>query len=90
MKYSIELTQKLLDLYQSGTPTSLIAETLNRSERSIIAKLAELRVYETAAPKAKRETKTEICQQIELKIGESLENLNKLTIRELKLLRDRL
>lgn len=90
MKYSIELTQKLIDLYTQGVSTSEIAVTLNRSERSVIAKLSELRVYETAAPKAKRETKQEICEAICIKLGQDLENLNKLTIRELKLLRDRL
>lgn len=45
MKYTIEKTNELIELYKSNTPIQKIAESLEVPERSVIAKLSSLGVY---------------------------------------------
>ncbi len=87
MKYTPETTQRLLELYQSGTPVPEIAQVLEVPERSVIAKLSSLGVYrkkeylnKNGEPPVKKEWYIErlatlLDQNIELL--ESLEKVNK-------------
>lgn len=45
MKYTIEKTNELIELYKTNTPIKQIAENLEVPERSVIAKLSSLGVY---------------------------------------------
>lgn len=45
MKYTIEKTTQLVELYKSNTPIHQIAKNLEVPERSVIAKLSSLGVY---------------------------------------------
>lgn len=45
MKYTIEKTNELIELYKSNTPIQQIAQNLEVPERSVIAKLSSLGVY---------------------------------------------
>lgn len=46
MKYTKEITDKIIDEYREGTPIEVIAETLGVPDRSVIAKLSSLGVYQ--------------------------------------------
>ena len=46
MKYTKEITDKLIEDYKSGTPVAVLATQLDVPERSIIAKLSSLGVYQ--------------------------------------------
>lgn len=46
MKYTPETTELLVKLYQAKTPTLEISQQLNLPERSVIAKLASLGIYQ--------------------------------------------
>ena len=65
-KYTPEQEQQLLELYQSGTPVESISQLLNKSTRSIIAKLSRLGVYQskfkTTGP---RLTKMQLVDELE-------------------------
>lgn len=45
MKYTKEITDKIVEDYKQGADTKFIAQSLGVSDRSIIAKLASLGVY---------------------------------------------
>lgn len=45
MKYTKEITDKVVEQYKQGATTKEIAETLGVADRSIIAKLSSLGVY---------------------------------------------
>ena len=45
MKYTKEITDKLIEEYKAGTPVTTLATTLDVPERSVIAKLSSLGVY---------------------------------------------
>lgn len=45
MKYTTELTEQIIKLYQEGKEVSEIAKEVNFPERSIIAKLSSLGIY---------------------------------------------
>lgn len=45
MKYTIEKTNELIELYKLNTPIQQIAQNLEVPERSVIAKLSSLGVY---------------------------------------------
>jgi orotate phosphoribosyltransferase-like protein len=45
MKYTKELTDKIVEDYKGGITTKIIAENLGVSDRSIVAKLSSLGVY---------------------------------------------
>ena len=46
MKYTKEITDKLIEDYKAGVPVSALAATLDVPERSVIAKLSSLGVYQ--------------------------------------------
>ena len=46
MKYTKEITDKLIEDYKGGTPVAALATQLDVPERSIIAKLSSLGVYQ--------------------------------------------
>lgn len=46
MKYDNETTTKLVELYKGGTPVTEIAKQFDVPERSVIAKLSSLGVYQ--------------------------------------------
>ena len=46
MKYTKEITDKLIEDYKGGTPVAVLATQLDVPERSIIAKLSSLGVYQ--------------------------------------------
>ena len=49
MKYTKEITEKLIEDYKLGVPVSALAQSLDVPERSIIAKLSSLGVYNKKA-----------------------------------------
>ena len=93
MKYTQEITKKLIDQYQSGTEVSAIAAMMTLEhgepipERSIIAKLSSLGVYKKKEyltkrgelPIKKEEYIERIAQLLDVnaEILESLEKVNK-------------
>ena len=97
MKYTKEMTDKLLQDYRTGTSTGEIALELDVPERSVIAKLSALGVYRKKEYRKKRgEVPIKKEQYIEriaellnvnIDILESLEKCNK---NVLKLLEDAL
>ena len=46
MKYTKEITDKLVEDYKANTPVATLAQQLGVPERSIIAKLSSLGVYQ--------------------------------------------
>ena len=46
MKYTKEITDKLIEDYKANTPVATLAQQLDVPERSIIAKLSSLGVYQ--------------------------------------------
>lgn len=54
MKYTKEMTDKLLEDYKSGVPTEELAKELGVPNRSIIAKLSALGVYKKKEYRNKR------------------------------------
>lgn len=65
-KYTPQQEQQLVELYQSGTPVESISQLLNKSTRSVIAKLSRLGVYQskfkTTGP---RLTKMQLVDELE-------------------------
>lgn len=97
MKYTKETTDKLIEDYKAGIPVSDLALELDVPERSIIAKLSSLGVYQKKQYLNKRgEPPVKKSQHIEqiaelldvnLELLESLEKVNKGV---LKLIEDKL
>lgn len=87
MKYTPELTQKLLSLHEQGVSVPDLALQFQVPERSIIAKLSSLGVYQRKQyvnkrgepPQKKSEMIERIAQLLEvnLELLESLEKANK-------------
>ena len=87
MKYSKEITDRLIHDYQNGSKISELAAQLSVPERSVIAKLSSMGVYQRKAYVNKRgEPPTKKAQHIEkiakllrmdLELLESLEKVNK-------------
>lgn len=87
MKYTKEDTDKLVELYKSQTPISEIAEKFNVPERSVIAKLSSLGVYqrkkytnkrgETPVKKEEYIERIAALMQVNSDLLESLEKANK-------------
>lgn len=87
MKYTTESTQKLITDYQAGVTVCELAEQLQVPERSIIAKLSSLGVYQRKQYMNKRgEVPTKKAAHIEriaellkcnIELLESLEKVNK-------------
>jgi len=97
MKYTKEITDKLIEDYKLGIPVATLAQSLDVPERSIIAKLSSLGVYNKKSyvnkrgelPVKKSEhiariAKLLVCDE---DILESLEKVNKQVLKliELKL-----
>jgi len=90
MKYTKEITDKLLHSYAQNTPISALALELSVPERSVIAKLSSLGVYKKKNYVNKRGEvpikKSEYIEKIgklldmDLELLESLEKVNKLVL----------
>jgi len=97
MKYTKEITDKLIEDYKLGVPVSALAQSLDVPERSIIAKLSSLGVYNKKSyvnkrgelPIKKSEHIARIAKLLDCdeEILESLEKVNKQVLKliELKL-----
>jgi hypothetical protein len=87
MKYTKEITDKIVQDYKSGITVAQIANTLSVPDRSIIAKLSSLGVYQKKTyvnkrgevPVKKYEMIEELAQLLEVPSDqlESLEKVNK-------------
>ena len=87
MKYSIEDSIKMTELYKGGVTVDSLAETFGVPEKSIIAKLSSLGVYEKKAyvnkrgePPVKKDQYIEQIAdllEVNLELLDSLEKANK-------------
>ena len=87
MKYTKEITDRLVEQYKTGTPVSTLAKSLEVPERSIIAKLSSLGVYQKKSylnkrgevPIKKSEHIDKIATLLDMnpELLESLEKVNK-------------
>jgi intein/homing endonuclease len=87
MKYTKEITDKLIADYNSGIPVSELAESLEVPERSIIAKLSNLGVYKkkvylnkNGEPPIKKDVYIDKIAELldtNIELLESLEKVNK-------------
>jgi hypothetical protein len=97
MKYTKEITDKLITDYRLGVPVATIATELDVPERSVIAKLSSLGVYlkksyvnkRGEVPVKKSEHIERIAQLLEVD-EETLESLEKVNKQVLKLIEHRL
>lgn len=90
MKYTKEITDRLVQDYRAGTGVDQLAQTLGVPVRSIIAKLSSLGVYQRKqylnkrgeVPVKKSELILELGSYLDLDIEllESLEKVNKLVL----------
>jgi Zn-dependent peptidase ImmA (M78 family) len=97
MKYTKEITDKIVEQYKSGQSITDIANTLNVPDRSIIAKLSSLGVYQKKTYLNKRGEvpvkKWEYIEQLAQTLGvpsDQLESLEKVNNSVLILLNRRL
>jgi len=79
MKYTKEITDRLVQDYQAGTEISELAKNLEVPERSIIAKLSSLGVYQRRQYLNKR-------GEVPVKKSEYIERIGKLLNMNLELL----
>jgi hypothetical protein len=64
--YTAEQEKELVERYEAGETTARLAELLNKSEKSIIAKLSRLGVYKSTKPKGPaRKTKAQMVTNLE-------------------------
>jgi hypothetical protein len=94
MKYTTEITLKLVEDYQAGVPVSSLAEQLGVPERSVIAKLSSMGVYEKkkylnkqGEPPVKKEEYVERIAKlldVNVELLESLEKVNKNVLKMLE------
>ena len=97
MKYTKEITDRIVEQYKSGQTAKQIAETLGVADRSIIAKLSSLGVYQKKVytnkrgevPVKKYEMIERLAQLLEVP-SDQLESLEKVNKNVLKLLETRL
>ena len=97
MKYNKELTDKIVEQYKSGQTAKEIAEGLGVADRSIIAKLSSLGVYQKKTyvnkrgevPVKKYEMIERLAELLEVP-SDQLESLEKVNKNVLKLLESRL
>lgn len=97
MKYTKEITDSIVQQYQQGADTKTIAETLGVPDRSIIAKLSSLGVYNKKKYLNKRGEvpikKWELIERLAATLevpSDQLESLEKVNKNVLKLLEQRL
>jgi hypothetical protein len=91
MKYTKEICDRLVQDYQAGVPVHQLAQQLDLPERSIIAKLSSLGVYQKKSYVNKRGEipvkKSEHIERIatlldcDLELLESLEKVNKVVLK---------
>lgn len=94
MKYTTEITEKLIKDYLSGVPVSDLALTLGVPEKSVIAKLSSLGVYKRKeyvnkrgeAPTKKEVYIDNIAKLLNIQHTEMLDSLEKVTKAALVLL----
>ena len=79
MKYTKEITDRLVEQYKTGIHVQKIAEQLQVPERSIIAKLSSLGVYQKKSYLNKR-------GEVPVKKAEHIENIAKLLKMDVELL----
>ena len=79
MKYTKEITDRLVEQYKTGIHVQKIAEQLQVPERSIIAKLSSLGVYQKKSYLNKR-------GEVPIKKAEHIENIAKLLKMDVELL----
>ena len=79
MKYTKEITDRLIEQYKTGVHVQKIAQELEVPERSIIAKLSSLGVYQKKTYLNKR-------GEIPTKKAEHIENIAKLLKMDVELL----
>jgi len=97
MKYTKEITDRIVEQYKSGQTAKQIAETLGVADRSIIAKLSSLGVYQKKVytnkrgevPVKKYEMIERLAELLEVP-SDQLESLEKVNKNVLKLLEIRL
>ena len=97
MKYTKEATEALVQQYKSGTTVQALANSLQVPERSIIAKLSSLGVYQKKQylnkrgepPVKKSEHIERIAELLDVNL-ELLESLEKVNKGVLKLIEDKL
>ena len=87
MKYTKEATDQIVELYRGGTAVNTIAQQFDVPERSVIAKLSSLGVYQKKSytnkrgevPVKKEVYLDQIAEQLHcnLEVLESLEKCNK-------------
>lgn len=97
MKYTKEITDKIVEKYKGGATTLEIAQTLGVPDRSIIAKLSSLGVYQKKTYVNKRGEvpvkKYEMIERLAKLLGvpsDQLESLEKVNKNVLKLLETKL
>ena len=97
MKYTKEVTEKLIQDYKSGLPVDQIADHLEVPQRSVIAKLSSLGVYQKKQYTNKRGElpvrKDEYVDRIATHLGvapEVLDSLEKVNKNVLRMLDERL
>jgi Zn-dependent peptidase ImmA (M78 family) len=97
MKYTKEIVDRMTESYQAGMTVSKLAEQLQVPERSIIAKLSSLGIYQKKQYLNKQGLpplkKCDLIEELATKLSvssEQLESLEKVNKSVLKLLRDRL
>lgn len=94
MKYTKEITDRLVQDYKTGTEISVLAKNLDVPVRSVIAKLSSLGVYQRQPYLNKRgeipERKSEIIQRLsnllemDIELLESLEKVNKVVLLQIE------
>ena len=64
-KYTPQETEALISLYNQGIPVEEIAARVNKSTKSVIAKLSRMEVYVGVDPKPRWQTKLELVEGLE-------------------------
>jgi hypothetical protein len=64
-KYTPQEAEALISLYNQGIPVEEIAASVNKSTKSVIAKLSRMEVYVGVDPKPRRATKQELVEGLE-------------------------
>lgn len=78
-KYTPQETETLLHLYNSGVSIEELAQTLNKSSKSVVAKLSRMEVYAGVDPKPRRKTKSELVEGLENRLTLSRGSLASMT-----------
>jgi len=88
--YTQEMTDKLVEMYNTGVGVETIAETIGVTKPSVIAKLSTMGMYKKAKEKKSKETKEDYITHVENLLGlhegqlSPLHNSNLLALRTLR------